>query len=31
MTVITLAAILWALPPVTPREIYWPERIVRMC
>ena len=31
MTAVLLAALVWALPPVTPSEIYWPERIVRIC
>jgi hypothetical protein len=31
VTAILLATLVWALPPVTPSEIYWPDRIVRIC
>ena len=31
MTTMLLVAAVWILPPVSPAEIYWPERIVRIC
>jgi hypothetical protein len=31
MSALVLATLVWMLPPVTPAEIYWPDKIVRIC